>query len=399
MSTQKVIMSIILVGLLAAALGCNETHTQKKKAMVEQWEQSTVDAKLPAIESMIEQGQLKKAKKALIKCIEVNPDQPQALVLIGRIHAIEGRNDQARQALERAIELDPDSDQAWYFLGAMAVLEKDYEYALEHYQKANDLTPANVDYIIAISEIYAETDQAERAQQAIDRGLLIQPQNLELMLSKARLCQQTGRTDEAIRVYEQARIMHGDIPRVLDPAGYAYISQGQWSKAAEKFDLLIKQYTEDDPHYDATMRSLARCLFNANQYAGALLWYDKLSVIYRDDAEVWMNMAQAALALNDPKRAAYCANRAVKINPSWSQAYAVLGSAHYMGERYEQSLMAFSKITGDEELAGFAWFMSGRCHQQLGRTRQANIAFERAEELDPDNELIMSFMKKTIHPL
>jgi cytochrome c-type biogenesis protein CcmH/NrfG len=43
--------------------------------------------------------------------------------------------------------------------------------------------------------------------------------------------------------------------------------------------------------------------------------------------------------------------------------------------------------------------MSGRCYQQLGRNRQANVAFERAEELDPDNELIASFLKKTVHPL
>ncbi|MHC4834971.1 MAG: tetratricopeptide repeat protein, partial [Planctomycetota bacterium] len=77
----------------------------------------------------------------------------------------------------------------------------------------------------------------------------------------------------------------------------------------------------------------------------------------------------------------------------------VLGSAHYMQGLYDQSLKAFYKITDDDELAGFAWFMTGRCYQQLGRSRQANIAFERAEKLDPDNQLIKSFMKKTVHPL
>ena len=110
-------------------------------------------------------------------------------------------------------------------------------------------------------------------------------------------------------------------------------------------------------------------------------------------------MAQAALALNNPKRAAYCANRAVKLAPSCSLAYALLGSAHYMAGLYEQSLRAFYKITDDSELAAFAWFMSGRCYQQLGQNRQANIAFEKAEQMDPDNELIAVFMKKTIHPL
>jgi tetratricopeptide (TPR) repeat protein len=399
MNKYKVVTGVLLAGLLIVASGCNESNARKKQEMVEQWEQSTAHAQLPAIENMIEQGRIKEAKETLIKCIQADPKMPQAFVMLGRIHAIEGRNDQAREAFEKAVKLDSQSDQAWHFLGTLAVLEKDYELALEYYQKAIDLMPANTDYVISISEVYAETDQLDKAQAVIDRGLSIQPQDMELMLSKARLHQRVGQTNEAIRVYEQAQIMHGDIPQILEPAGYAHIAQSNWKLAAEKFGRLIKQYTEDDPRYNTTMRSLARCLFNSEQYASALFWYDKLSVVYRDDADIWLDMAQAALGLNDPKRAAYCANRAIKAKPSWPQAYAVLGSAHYMQGLYDQSLDAFYKITDDDKLAGFAWFMSGRCYQQLGRNRQANIAFERAEKLDPDNPLIASFLKKTVHPL
>ena len=88
--------------------------------------------------------------------------------------------------------------------------------------------------------------------------------------------------------------------QVLEPAGYAHIAQNNWKQAAEKFDLLMKQYSEEDPRYNASMRSLAKCLFNSKQYASALLWYDKLSVVYREDANIWMDMAQAALGLKIP---------------------------------------------------------------------------------------------------
>jgi tetratricopeptide (TPR) repeat protein len=399
MKIVKVLTGVLLTGLLIAASGCNESHALKKQDMIEQWEQSTANAQLPAVEDMLEQGRIKEAKEALTECIQNDPQMPQALILMGRIHAIEGRNDQAREVFQEVVKLDPQSDQAWHFLGTLAVLKKDYDQALECYQKAIDLMPAKADYIISLTDVYTETNQLENAQQAIDRGLSVQPQDLELMLSKARLHQRVGQMDEAIRTYEQAQIMHGDIPKVLEPVGYAHIAQGNWKQAAEKFDLLIKQYTEDDPHYNVTMRSLARCLFNSEQYASALFWYDKLSVVYRDDVDIWLDMAQAALGLNDPERAAYCANKAIKAKPSWPQAYAVLGSAYYMQGHYGQSLDAFYKITDDDELGGFAWFMSGRCYQHQGRNRQANIAFERAEELDPDNQLIATFLKKTVHPL
>ncbi|MHC5185071.1 MAG: tetratricopeptide repeat protein, partial [Planctomycetota bacterium] len=180
MSMQKVVTGILLAGLLIAAFGCNETHAQKKKAMVEQWEQSTAQAQLPLAENMIEQGRIEEAKETLLECIQTNPEIPQAFVLIGRIHAIEGRNDKAREAFETAIDLDSQSDSAWHFLGALAVLEKDYDRALECYRQALDLMPAKADYAISLSEVYVEIDQLEKAEKVIDQALSMQPQNLEL---------------------------------------------------------------------------------------------------------------------------------------------------------------------------------------------------------------------------
>jgi tetratricopeptide (TPR) repeat protein len=399
MKKNTIVASLLVTGLLFTVLGCNESHAQKKKVMVEKWEQSSTSAQLPAIENMLEQGQIQKAKAAVLKCLKANPDMPDALILMGRIYAIEGHDQQAHEVFEKIVKLDPKSDQAWNYLGSLAVLDKDYQRALECYQHAVDLMPANTDYAVDLSEIYVETNQLEKAHQIINQALSKHPDNLDLMLSKAKLLQQIHLPDKAIEVYEQAQIMHGDIPEILEPAGYAYISQKNWAKAAEKFKLLEKQYPEDDPRHNVTMRSLAKCLFNAQQYASALFWYDKLSVIYRDDLDVWLNMAQASLELNNPSRAAYCANKAIQINPSSSQAYAVLGCAHYMQGSYSPALKAFYKITDDKKLGGFAWFMSGRCYQKQGRNRQANLAFERAEKLDPDNELIASFLDKTVHPL
>ena len=396
---RHVTVVLCLTGFLITFSGCNETHARKKQEMVEQWEKSTAKAQLPAIENLLEQGQIKKAKNMLLECIQADPEQARPYVLVGRIHFMEGRNEQARQAFLQAVKLDSELDQAWHFLGLLAVLEKDYEQAVENFQKALDLMPAKTEYVLSISEVYVEMDQIDKARGLIEAGLKSHPQSLELLLSKARLYQRTGDTEGAIRVYEQAQLMHGDVPQILEPAGYAYISLKKWTVAAEKFNLLIRQYAEDDPRYHVTMRSLATCQFNCGQHGQALFWYDKLSVVYRDDADIWLNMAHAALGLNDAKRAAYCAVNALKARPSWSKAYAVLGSAQYVQGLYRQSLKAFYKITDDDQLGAFAWFMSGRCYQQLGQNRQANAAFDRAEKLDPDNELIRSFMKKTIHPL
>ena len=394
---MMVIVFVLGMGLILA--GCNETYAQKKKALETHWEKSTAQAKLPVAEDLINRGQIEQAKETLNKCLTAAPEIPQVHLLIGRVHFIEGRTDEARQSFQKSVELDPLLDQGWYSLGTLAILEKDYNLGMEYLQKSLQIQPANTEYLVSVCELYIEMEQLGQARDVIQNGLSKQPNNLELLLTMARLDQQSGQMVKAVQVYEQTQLIHGQKPQILEPCAYGYMALGQWAKAADKFESLLKQYQPGKEHYNITLRSLAMCSFNAENYGRALGCYDELSVVYRDDPEIWVGMAQSALGLDDTQRSINCAQKALQYNPSWPRAYAVLGSALYMKGRYEQSLDAFNQITGDDEFAAFAWFMTGRCYRQLGQTVQANSAFDRAEQLDPNNELVTVFLKKTLKSL
>ncbi|MCI0498225.1 MAG: tetratricopeptide repeat protein [Planctomycetales bacterium] len=399
MNTVKIALWMAVFGTLMAAAGCTETHAQQKQAIENRWGKTTAQANIPQAEELINRGQLEKAKQLLTRCLEADPELTPAYMLMGRIHLAEGQNAPARQAFEKAVRMDPNLDDGWYFLASLAVLEKDYAGAQEFCQKALDLQPANTEYILSLSDICLETGRLDRAQEILDGGLSAQSGNLDLILAKARLYQRSNNRAEALRLYEQVQLTHGAVPQILEPCGYAYMADGQWLQAAEKFDLLLPQYQADPDRYNATMRSLAMSLFNAGRYGQAMVYYDKLSVVFRQDADIWLTMAHAAMGIDDAKRAAYCADQALKYHPSWPKAYAVRGSAQYLLGQYEQALQDFTKITGEDELAGFAWFMTGRCYQQMGQAFQANAAFEKAQQMDPDNELISTFLKGTLDAL
>jgi tetratricopeptide (TPR) repeat protein len=376
--------------------GCNETHAIKKQAMVSHWEKSTAQAKLPAAEAMIDRGELGEAKTLLNKCLAAAPELPQVHLLVGRIHFIEGRTENACQSFLKAVELDSQFDKGWYYLGSLAVLDNNYPLAMEHYQKALQLQPGHTEYIISVSELYIEMGQHALAREILEAGLSKQPGSLDLMLEMARLYQRSGEEARASEVYEQAQLIHGNVPQILEPSGYGYMAQGQWARAAEKFELLQELNQQNPEHHQVTLRSLAVCSFNAENFGRALACYDTLSGIYRDDPEIWLGMAQSALGLGDTTRAIRCAEKTLQLEPSRAKAYAVLGSAQYMKGDYERSLAAFSKITGHEDYAAIAWFMSGRCYRQTGQIVQAEKAFEKAEQLNPDNELIRMYLKKTL---
>lgn len=396
---SHVIMCVCAVGTVVLLTGCEESYSNKKQAMETKWQQSAAYAKIPVIEELIEQGELKEAGKMLEKCLREDPQLPGLYLISGRIHFFEGRTEQARLDFQKAVELDPSCADGLHLLGSLALMEKDYERAMEHYQRALELVPANADYRVSLVEILIEQDRIEQAKETLRAGLDYQPRNLDLLLAMAQMLQRSGDIDQAIQLYEQAQLMHGNHPRILEPCGYAYVGDRQWNKAAEKFEQLLSRCEPDTPHYHSVLRALAMCAFNAERYGMALSCYDKLTLEYRDDPQVWIGMAQSSLGLDDTTRAVYCARKSLEFEPGWPKGYAVLGSALYMKGDYRASLDAFERITTDAEFSPFAWFMAGRCYQQLGQTDQADHAFDRAESLDPENELVKLFMKRNLQSL
>lgn len=392
MRLYKFVIICVLLGMMVISIGCSESaYTEKKQAMTAEWDKATAAAKIPVIEDMIEQGQISQAKKTVQQCVRADPELPQVYVLAGRIHLIEKHLDKAYEAFSRALELDPEIDEAWHLLGSLAVLKRDYPEALEYFKRALALDAFRTEYILSASDVLIETDQIEQARELLETGLANNTRDVDLHVALARLVQVQGQTEEAINIYETCESLNGPLPEIVEPCGYAYMTDRQWSKAADKFQALLKSVKDSPERYHMTMRSLAMCLYNAGQYENALSWYDKLSVIFRDDADIWVRMGYAALGSNDPKRAAYCGSKSLKCDASSAQGYALLGSAQYLQGQYEESLRTFYKITDDEEMGAFAWFMTARCYQQLGQNIQANAAFERAEKLDPDSELVSTF--------
>ncbi len=98
-------------------------------------------------------------------------------------------------------------------------------------------------------------------------------------------------------------------------------------------------------------------------------------------------MAQAALGAGAAKRASTCAARALSLRPGWADAIAVRGCAQYLNNDYDTAIRTFSRLTANRKIGGFAWLMSGRCYQQLGRKDLADRAYAKASRLNPESRL------------
>jgi len=204
--------------------------------------------------------------------------------------------------------------------------------------------------------------------------------------------------DEAIKLYERAMLLAEDDHDIAQSLGYCYIFAGRPKQAAEIFKSLAERCdnaSSDDDGVAAVqertkklyLEIAALCSMQSGRYDTAVDCYDKLTVECRNDADVWIKLGQAALGAGLHSRAVMCGQRALTLQPGNADAMTLIGCARYAGGEYQAAAEMFEKLTGRPDCGALSWLMLGRCEEKLGRLSQAEAAYRKALQLQPDSKL------------
>ncbi|MHC4364080.1 MAG: tetratricopeptide repeat protein [Planctomycetota bacterium] len=400
----------MVVALVAAAVctGC-QSDVQTKKAVQERWNKTGGQMKLTVAEQQVDKGDYEQAAKTIQQCLSDDPDDPRAHLLYGRLLLADGSRSEAVEQFKLALKTDEDLYQAWYWLGVAAEETRDYRGAYVYYTQALSLEPTNVDYILAASDALVARNKTAEALELLSQKMAVLPRDVSLKVATADLVLRQGNTERAIKLYEQAALSADDTD-IAESLGYCYMLAGQWEAAAEVFEKLAAQYKEDSAlqknhkmagpdqqRRQLFLRLVGICTMNCKQYSRAVSCYSQLAVEERKNAELWLQMGQAALGARATSRALMCARKALAVRPGYADAIALLGSAQYVVRDYTAAVESFEKIATDKDSAGFSWFMRARCYEQLGQKSRAEEAYKKALDINPRIELIAYLVDRELH--
>jgi len=219
------------------------------------------------------------------------------------------------------------------------------------------------------------------------------PDDVSLIVTTADLMLRQGNNREATQLYTQAARLRPHDNDIAESLAYCHILSQRWKEAAEIFDKLTVHCTDTD-HRKTYLRMLGICNMNAARYSQAQNYYNRLSIEERD-ADIWLQIGQAALGTGAAQRAFVCSQRALSLKPNWTDAILLKGCAQYMLKNYFAALQTFESITRDQEDAALVLLMKGRCHQKLGHTEKAEKAYKKSLQLKPNSELAMLLANAT----
>jgi tetratricopeptide (TPR) repeat protein len=192
-----------------------------------------------------------------------------------------------------------------------------------------------------------------------------------------------GRLEQALAAFKAA-----EQAALADPAGpflrgNVLLQMGRAREAAQAFEEAVRR--------DATMSgawcNLGYCQMLEGEFAPALRSCDQAARLAPEDAQVWLNRANALCELQRPEEALRSAERALELAPSSHEAWGNRGRALAMLGRLDEALVAFERGCELGPTNATHWVNRATVLAKLGRADEAVPHLRRALHIDPTQPL------------
>jgi tetratricopeptide (TPR) repeat protein len=257
-----------------------------------------------------------------------------------------------------------------------------YTEAIEAYGRAIGGGLEDADLFWGAAEVSAEVGQEARALQLLDVLLRRDPNNPLFLRKKGQLLLRAGHRPEALAALQLAvQAAHGD-PHAYFEVAEALRAQGAYADAITYY----RRGLDIDPKSRHGRLALAETLLLAGQYPEAVQISDPLLKEDPNDLAAWKARADAFRALGRPNEVLYSLKAILLLEPENGPALLEMFRLHRDAketkEAYE-TLVRLLASSAPEAQDATLHLERGDLAANLGKTEEANEAYEKAAALDP----------------
>ena len=257
-----------------------------------------------------------------------------------------------------------------------------YTEAIEAYGRAIAGGLEDPDLFWGAAEVFSEVGQDARALQLLDVLLRREPNNPLFLRKKGQLLLRSGRRAEALAVLQQAvQAAHGD-PHAYFEVAEALRAQGAYADAITYY----RRGLEVDPNSRHGRLALSETLYLAGQYPEAIQIADPLLKEDPNDLAAWKARADAFRALERPNEVLYSLKAILLLEPDNGPALLETYRLHRDSKDTKEAYATLVRLlssSAPEAQDATLHLERGDLAASLGKTEEANEAYEKAASLDP----------------
>jgi tetratricopeptide (TPR) repeat protein len=357
-------------------------------------------------------GRLSEAVNIYQAILAAQPDNPDALHLMGNAAGQLGDVDFSIHLISRACALVPLNTGYLLSLATAYRVKTQFEQALACYLRVLEIDPKAVSAHYGVGNTLQNLGRPEQAAASFAAALRLNPDFIEARYNLANLQKSLGNMHEAIRHYRLAvalkpdfadahhnmgSALHAlglldealasyeealwcDLPETHNNMGAVYFDQGQFARALACYRLAIvakPDYAEAYNNVGNTLRKMGECDASAAAFREAIRLAPGYAVAHLNLGDLLMDRAM----IDD---AVQCYESAIAIAPGMAQAYFHLGIARSKQDRLQTAATCFEQALACRPDYADALYNLGLVNAQRGQAAEAECAYRLLLDLDPD---------------
>ena len=295
----------------------------------------------------------------------------------------QGKLVEAERHYDAALKSQPDNFEALHMLGVIALQTGRLERGVEIVSKAVAL---NENSAIAFNNLAKGLKDLGRFDEAIihfERALALAPAFADAQFSYGTALHFVNRSEDALVHFEQAIALHPKFVAALNNRGLALAKLKRFTEALASYDKALAI----QPNFGDAHNNRGNALNALMRFDDALASFDRAIAARPDSAEAHCNRGNALLKLERLNDAAAAFDRAIAIRPDFAEAHRGLGDALAQLNRFDEAMASFDRAIAIKPRYVDAWISRVETLFTCNRNDEAVESAQAAIDIDPDNAL------------
>lgn len=323
-------------------------------------------------------GRFAEAVQIYQKILQADPDNADALNLMGNLACELGDADLAISFISRASQLFPGNAAYLISLGMAYRAKRLFDLSLACYSRVLEIQPDSPSAYFGAGNTQQSQGQLDDAAKSFAKALELNPDFIEARYNLANLEKSSGKYSEAIDNYKTVVTEKPDFADAYHNMGSALYELGRLDEARASYESALKGNLPE------THNNIGIIYFDQGRFDQALTCYKQAIAVKPDYAEAYNNMGTALRKVGKPQESFAAFAEAIRLIPDYAIAHLNLGdllmdegSANEAASHYEN---AISSAPG----MALAHFNLGVARSRQNNMQSACTCFEKAIACRPD---------------
>jgi predicted O-linked N-acetylglucosamine transferase (SPINDLY family) len=325
-------------------------------------------------------GRLHEAGALYRQVLEAEPDNPEALHLLGVVSHQTGQHDVAVRYIQQAIARSPQVARFHNNLGEALRAQGRLAEAEAQYRQALALKPEYVDAHTNLGTTLKAQGNLEEAVAHYRKALALSPGSADAHNNFGLAVQEQGNLEVAVAQYRTALALNPALPEAHNNLGNALKAQGKLEDAIAHF----RQALALNPAVPDAHNNLGIALHEQGKLEEAVAHFRQAVALRPAYPEGHHNLGNALRLQGKCDEALGHLERAIALRPTYPEAYNALGSVRLEHGLLDEAVMCCQRALALKPDFPEAHNNLGMALNTAGRSDEAVACYQRALALKPD---------------